>query len=307
VQLLTETGGPIRILTGVSDAYAETAGDIRIADRDYLANGIIVIVGESRQGTDLVTKYGGTANGNHAIFRIVDPSGNEVKAVSLVADAPVANEIWHGVGVTADGFAVRFAQGGRTKVRMFDNAGNPTTTNLDLGTLTGFPVAAGGGWGDSAGFHGNGNNAYVAVNSDRSAKRVWVTVLNTDGTVRFSRSVADDLTLVSPGTPDAAIDRNGEVIVVFADASATGGLNRLVMGRRFDAAGNPMGGTFYVSELETTYDYTNPVTAPGSPGAPGWSPSFGRARTTSISAPPPPRSLTGCSRRSGRAASSRSD
>jgi hypothetical protein len=44
---------------------------------------------------------------------------------------------------------------------MFDNDGNPTTTNLVLAALTGYAQAGGGGRGDSVGFHGNGKDAYV--------------------------------------------------------------------------------------------------------------------------------------------------
>src|SRR5207245_8719519 len=54
VQLLDNAGKPVRILAGVDDAYAEADGDIRIADWDFLSNGNVVIVGESRQKDDLV-------------------------------------------------------------------------------------------------------------------------------------------------------------------------------------------------------------------------------------------------------------
>ena len=50
--------------------------------------------------------------------------------------------------------------------------------------------------GHGVGFHGNGKDAYVAVtsgNDDQGVLRVWVTVLNADGTVRYSRSASDDM------------------------------------------------------------------------------------------------------------------
>jgi hypothetical protein len=251
VQLLTDSGEPTAIVAGVTDEYAGRPGDIRIADWDFLSDGNVVIVGESRQGQDLVDLYGGAGSGNHAIFRIVDPSGNEVKAVTVVTETPEANEMWHGVGVTANGFAIRFAQGGRAKVRMFDNAGNPTTGNLDLGTLTGFEITASGGRGDGAGFHGNGVDAYVLANSGTQdgTNAVWVTVLNADGTVRWSKSAADDLVIGANRRVDAGIDKNGDVVVVFSDAQL-GNPQPFVMGRRFDFQGEPVGSSFFVSELE---------------------------------------------------------
>jgi hypothetical protein len=191
--------------------------------------------------------YGGTDSAHHAIFRIVDPTGNVVKAETLVSDTPIHSEIWHGAAVTTNGFAVRFAGPGGATVRMFDNSGNPTSTNLDLATLTGHPEAGEGGRGDGAGFHGNGKDLYVHVAG--SSDHVWVTVLSTNGTVKFSKTVADDLTLTSVGGADAAIDPDGNVLVVF-EAKYSADNPTLVMGRRFDASGNPKGKTFYVSENE---------------------------------------------------------
>ncbi len=254
VQLLDGQGNPIKILAGVSAAYAtSSSSSIRIADWDYLSNSNVVIVGESRQDDQLVSLYSGETAAHHAIFRILDAAGNEVKSETLVSSEPVKSEIWHGAGVTKDGFAVRFAGPGGATVRMFDNSGKPVTTNLDLATLTGFPLAGAGGRGDGAGFHGNGKDAYVHVatgtDTSDSLAKVWVTVLNTNGTVRFSKSVADDLDLGSVGAADAAIDPDGNVIVVF-NAKYSADNQSLVMGRRLDATGKPVGGTFYVSEKE---------------------------------------------------------
>jgi len=254
VQLLSATGGPAGIVSGVNDADAEPTGDIRVGDWEYLSNGNVVIVGESRQGSDLVDRFGGTTAGNHAVFRIVSPAGQEIKGYSLVSDVAEANGVWHGVGVTSNGFAVRFDSGG-AKVRMFDNSGNPTSTNIDLGALTGFPIAAGGGRGDGAGFHGNGKDAYVAVNAgtdDQGNLAVWVTVLNANGTLRYSTNATAGMALVKPGRVDAAIDVNGRVLAVFddADASGTGAYSYLVGGRLLDASGTPSGNPFYVSEAE---------------------------------------------------------
>ncbi|MDA1272910.1 MAG: hypothetical protein O2960_02495 [Verrucomicrobia bacterium] len=257
VQLLTNDGAPIRIVTGLSDADAEPAGDVRIGDWDYLSNGNIVIVGESRQESDLVDRFGGAAPNRHAVYRIVDANGNEVKALSAVSELSDARvEIWHGVGVTKNGFGIRFSYGGRATVRLFDNAGNPTTGNLDLGTLTKKEIAAGGGRGDGTGFHGNGNDAYVVVNSgpdENAVPQVWVTVLNADGTVRYSKGAIDDWTLLGSDRVDAAIDPSGKVVVVLADSSGTFGAFRVILGRLLDAQGNPMGSTFFVSEKEDDF------------------------------------------------------
>ena len=254
VQLLANDGKPIGIVSGASDAYADADGDIRIGDWEYLSNGNIIIVGESRQQQDLVDKYKGTAAANHAVYRIVDPTGKEIRAESLVSSEPVKSEIWHGVGVTKNGFAVRFSWNGVGAVRLFDNSGAPISTNLDIAKITGKVGAASGNRGDGVGFHGNGNDAYVVVNNgtdDQGAKQVWLTVLNAnDGSARYSRAVADDISLTGPDRVDAAIDPSGRVIAVFDDTSATGGANRLVLARVFDETGKPVGGTFYVSELE---------------------------------------------------------
>jgi hypothetical protein len=268
VQLLTNDGQPIGIVTGLSDADADVPGDVRIGDWDFLANSNLVVVGESRQEADLQDKFGGAAPGRHAVYRIVDPTGREVKAVSLVSETTDANEIWHGVGVTSNGFGVRFGQGGRTIVRLFDNAGNPTSTNIDLALLTESVAAAGGGRGDGTGFHGNGVDAYVVANAgadENGANRVWVTVLNADGTVRYSKAASDDLASSSPGRADAAIDASGRVLVVWNDNNVTQGAFSLVQARAFDPAGNPLGPTFFVSERETadtaTLESRNPRAA----------------------------------------------
>ncbi|MBI4662693.1 MAG: hypothetical protein HY735_28095, partial [Verrucomicrobia bacterium] len=254
VQLLSNDGKPVAILSGLSDTDADPDGNVRIGDWDYLANGNVVIVGESRQKADLVSRWKGAAEGNHAVYRIVDQTGKEVRALGLVSAVPEANEIWHGVAVTKNGFGVRFVLGGRATVRLFDNSGAPISTNLDLATITGKAAAAGGGRGDGAGFHGNGNDAYVAISSgtdEQGAKQVWLTVLNANGTVRYSRAVTDDVTVTAPDRVDAAIDASGRVIAVFDDPTAPGGSSRLVMGRMFDETGKPIGGTFMVSEKET--------------------------------------------------------
>jgi hypothetical protein len=253
VQVLTSDGKPVAIVAGTDSAYVQDSGSIRIADWDFLANGNIVIVGESRQEADLVNKYGGAANGQHAIYRIVDQTGKEIKATSLVSATTDPNQIWHGVGVTANGFAVRFNQGGRTTVRLFDNGGNPVSTNLDLGTLTGKEIVAAGGRGEDVGFHGNAKDAYVYVNTgtdDTGAIQVWVTVLSTNGTIKYSKPLTDDVKLAKVGGVDGALDASGRVFGVWSATIQDDVVPALVMGRALDATGKPVGGSFYISEKD---------------------------------------------------------
>lgn len=255
VQLLKNDGSPIAAVSGVSDEAAEPAGDIRIGDWDYLSNGNIVIVGESRQEADLVDKYNGDAAGKHAIFRIVDSTGKEIHPVSLVSEAPVANEIWHGVGVTKNGFAVRFNKGGRATLRLFDNNGTPSAGDIDLGTLANNEGAASGGRGDGTGFHGNGVDAYAAVTSidadGNGGKEVHLTVVNADGTLRYHRVATDDNEYANTDRVDCGIDAAGRVVVVFDDNDLTGRVFSLVEGRLFNADGSPLSKSFYISEKET--------------------------------------------------------
>jgi hypothetical protein len=156
VQLLSNAGAPLAIASGLPAAYAQRPGDVRIADWDYLSNGNIVIAGESRQDEDLVSVFGGSAPNRHAIFRIVTAAGAEVKAPELISAEKDRVEMWHGAGVTQNGFGFRFRDtAGRAAVRLFNNAGTAlTTTNIDLGMLSGSPVMELGGRGDGVGFHG---------------------------------------------------------------------------------------------------------------------------------------------------------
>jgi hypothetical protein len=264
VQLFDNNAAPISpILTGASAAYAGAdTGSIRIGDWDYLSNGNIVIAGDSRQSADYMNLYGSAFAVQHQIYRVVTPTGAVVKPEALVSALTnyTGNQnIWHGVGVTANGFAIRFPAPEGICVRMFDNSGNGLTTNLPLSALTGYAQAGGGGRGDGVGFGGNGKDAYVHAcdYSLNGTNGWWVTVLNADGTVRWSRDVADDLILTSVERGDAAINENGEVVVVF-----TAGIDamKVAVGRLFDATGKPMGGTFFISEKEVP-DPNNPPLA----------------------------------------------
>ncbi|MFO1499610.1 MAG: CHRD domain-containing protein [Verrucomicrobiota bacterium] len=118
---------------------------------------------------------------------------------------------------------------------------------------------AAGGRGDNTGFHGNGNDAYVSVVG--SGTTVWLTVLNADGSIRYSKSAADDLTLLGVGRVDAAIDASGSVIVVF-EAKYAEDRSNLVFARRFDPSGDPTGPSVYVSEKEVPGSSEQPSEGP---------------------------------------------
>ncbi len=258
IQLLNNNGTPLRLgpISGVTnlgivtlaDADVQPAGAIRLGGWDYLSSGNILIVGESRQADDRALT--GQLGGRVPVYRIVTPAGIQVKAYSAAsATAEGGNISRNGAAVTADGFAIRWQRdGGGATVRLFDNSGTPTTPNLDLATLTGYAEAGGGGDGGGAGISGNGKDAYVLV-GDYAGTTVWVTVLNADGSVRWSRDAADDKVLSGLSGTSAAIDESGQVVVVFS-ARPDPALQQGIMGRRFDAAGNAVGGTFYVGEAE---------------------------------------------------------
>ena len=261
VQLLTDDGAPIGIpLIGLTDEYAERDGDIRIGDWDYLSNGNIVIVGESRQEADLVDIYNGDATGKHPIYRILKPDGTEVVPVTLVSQVPVAGEMWHGVGVTQNGFAVRWASQGRTTVRIFDNDGNPKTGNIDIGQLTGVEGTSQGGRGDGTGFHGNGVDTYVLVNSadadDVTGKEVYLTALKADGSLKWTTVASSDYLDTNADRVDCAVSADGAVLAVWTDNSGFGQAVALPLGRLFKADGTALSGVrlsgaFYLSEVET--------------------------------------------------------
>jgi hypothetical protein len=218
VQLLSNTGQPVKILGGVSEAFATRDpghSHRRLGlplERQYRHRG------RKPAGSGLVDVFNGAEPHRNVIFRIVDQSGNVVKAETLVSESPNYSgnaEMWHGAGSTANGFAIRYKSGnGPVVVRLFDNAGSPTTGDLDLATLTGFPrreVA------DEA----------MAPDSTATARtRTWPCAprdrmpgspsSTPTAPCVTPKAVATDLTLASVDRVDAAIDADGNVIVVFS-------------------------------------------------------------------------------------------
>ena len=106
VQLLNNNGIPAGIVEGATDANNQPAGRCRIGDWDYLSNGNIVITAEDQQVAD---RYPAQTGGSVGKFRIVTPGGVEVVPwTKIQTDAVGSMELFHGIGVTADGFALRF-------------------------------------------------------------------------------------------------------------------------------------------------------------------------------------------------------
>ena len=260
----TTAGGPdVAGIVSFADADTEPDGTIRPADFEYLSNGNIVIVGESRQVADRALT--GQTDGNVVVYKVLSSSGAVVKAYSAASSEASAQDIWHGAAVTSNGFAIRFNVG-TTRIRLFDNAGNPQGPNIDLAALTCHPETGTGGRGDGIGFKGNGKDAYVYATS--SAAGPWVTVLNADGTVRYSRKVADLADNPDASRLDASIAADGRVIVAFdATNNDTNNVDlfRLPQARLFDPCGRPIGPVFYLSERENA---TNAIVSNGGVGNP---------------------------------------
>ena len=275
VQLINNNGtAGAGVVTGVNDAEAQAIGNVWCHGMEYLANGNIVIVSESRQDQELVDRFGGTTPNRHVVYRVVTPAGVVVKPTSLVSETTDRTELFgFGVGVTSNGFAIRFSYrprhdgSGRTSgtIRLFDNNGNPVSGDINqsdvvgafLGTGPNNPTGGNGGRGDSIGFHGNGTDAYVNVcigEQEGARGPVFITVYNANGTVRYHRPMSEAGETNYSFQVDAAIHPDGRVLVATDDqieSLAAGKTNRLVLGKMFSPTGASMGPLFYVSERET--------------------------------------------------------
>ena len=259
-------GGPdVAGIISFTDAEVEPAGSVRPGDIDFLANGNLLIVGNSRQVDDRALT--GQTGGNTPVYKVLNPAGGVVHAYSAVSTNPVGGDIWHGSAATANGFLVRWNEAGG-KIRLFDNNGNPQGPVTDLATLTGHPEASGGGnAGDGLGLKSNGKDAYVLF-APNTVSGPWVTVLNADGTVRYSQSATGtnaDGTYPNGDRGDVAISEDGSVVVVFDatnnDPAAPG--FRLPQARLFNACGHPVGPVFYVSERDNPTNTAIPVVSNG--------------------------------------------
>lgn len=69
MQLVNNNGTPgAGILAGTDDGQAQPAGQVAPHGMEYLANGNIVIVSESRQDQDFVDRFGAAAPNRHAVW-----------------------------------------------------------------------------------------------------------------------------------------------------------------------------------------------------------------------------------------------
>jgi hypothetical protein len=222
VQLLNNDGTPLRpgVINGLTNlgiltftvADVSPAGRMRGGDWDYLYSGNILITGQSQKADDRALT--GQASGNVPVYRIWTPGGEPVHGYAAASSEAIGGDMYRGVGVTANGFALRWGQDGvGSTIRLFNNAGTATPPgDINLATLSGHPEVGAGGDGSGCGFHGNGVDAYVNVNSGGTPSTPWVTVINADGTLRWSRPVQDDSDPIdNTGSTDVdgAIDQYG--------------------------------------------------------------------------------------------------
>src|SRR6185295_19292006 len=102
VQLLNNDGSPNTGLGGpdlsgivsFADADTEAAGTIRPGDVDFLANGNILIVGESRQPADQALT--GQPDGNVVVYKVLNSSGGVVMAYTNASSEAIKQDMWHG-------------------------------------------------------------------------------------------------------------------------------------------------------------------------------------------------------------------
>lgn len=293
-QLLNNDGTPLRPgpINGItnsgilmfSDEECQPAGDVRVGGLEYLANGNIVIVGDSRKAYDANTRFGllnGSGN-RSVVYKIVTPGGDVVMPIALVnSDTMNRAEIRYGTAVTPGGFAVRYQDRvvNRGIVRLFGNDGTPTGPGIDLQTVTGDARAGqnGGGGLGSAVFNSNAKDAYLLVTGGSGTTGgPYIVVLNTNGTVRWNRQVADASDPIGNSANrdvGGAIAADGRVLALWTSPltnTVTGKTNRWVQGRLFSPSGCPLGARFVVSEYESptnALDVLNMTLPPQSPHA----------------------------------------
>jgi hypothetical protein len=250
VQLLTDAGAPIKIVSWSAEDTAP-GGAIRIGDWDYLADGNILIVGSDRQAEEQ-TRLGAPAT-SQPVFKIVTPANVEVKGLTLASSTTdtAGNDMWHGAGTTAGGFAIRAAH----SLRFFHTDGTPYGDDVDVAAVTGDPVYMHlNDRGEDLGFQGNGKDAYIMCAAGTDAlgtKGVFVSVWNTNGTLRWATNATAGLTLNAPGAADAAMDASGRVFVVFDDTTPSqDGSVKTVVGRLLDNTGKAVSSTFLIDPTE---------------------------------------------------------
>lgn len=250
VQLYDADGAPILpVRSGVTDEFAEPAGDIRIGDFCFLSNGSIAVVGEVRQD-------GGNAlppmnnNGDRSLsLGILGPNDQFPAAITRLHAADGAHEMWHGVEALADGFVTRFRGPGGIALRYFENDGTPKGDELDLTVIGEDAVVAQGGRGDGETLDTNGNDRVLLVGKTNvdgfEGNEVYATVFDGAGNVvvgpiMTSGDLGDGggYSFTNADRVGGAIGPDGSFLTLWADADPLGG-DRVLMTRIFNADGTP--------------------------------------------------------------------
>lgn len=270
VQLYEADGTPIiPIRAGVNDAYAIPDGNgIRIGDWCYLTNGSIAIAGEDRQPEAV---EGGQKQISLAILGPDDVLPTEV----LLASNGEGYEMWHGVAPLANGCVLRYRGPNGVTIRYFDNAGAPTTDELDLsafGSDFNAGVMTSGGRGDHEGIDSDADNRVILATKANldgfEGNEVYAMVFDGAGNeVVAPILVSGDAAAVVAGeggeggynftnasNVDGAIGPDGSFIVVWADADPFGS-DRIQMARVFNPDGTPAPPIFTVDSRYSGPDW----------------------------------------------------
>lgn len=263
VQLYEADGTPIvppRI--GATDAFAQPEGSVRIGDWCYLANGNIAISGEVRQNEGNVNPPMSLSVAGRAVsIAIVEPGEQFPSSITRVQEADASASQWGGVAPLANGFVVRYElSGAGIKLRYYDNDGNPTTGDVDLGAVT-YVDSEGIDVGGVMGMGGRGDNE--GMDTDADDRVVVTTRADVDGYpgLEVYACVLDgqgnfvvNPILVTEGFNDndtsrcdAAIGPDGSFIVVWDDTYILID-TRVVLARIFNADGTPATGIFSLDD-----------------------------------------------------------
>jgi len=258
IQLFENDGTPILpVRCAVPEDFAAIDDHIRLADWDFLSNGNLVAMGESRQAAENAARFGVPADqaGNVNFLSILKPDEQFPTVLfTRLSETATKSESWHGIGVTQNGFAVRFSEpnNGGSKLRFFENNGTPLTGDIDLASLgTGETVGVLGGQGsirgDEQGWHGNGVDRYILVSRDyigvMTGSAPFVGIFDVNGNLIVGpvhvTGGPDGWSTVTCERIDGAIHPDGRFIVCWTENSFLGFEGGILMGRIFNADGTP--------------------------------------------------------------------
>ncbi|MFH1741264.1 MAG: hypothetical protein ABIH23_19850 [bacterium] len=261
LQLFQDDGTPIvPVRCLVPEDFAAAPGDIRVGDWEFLSNGNIVSMGESRQIDENINLFGVAEDqsGNVLYLSIMKPD-EQFPSVHFgrLSEEARNTQTWHGLGVTQNGFAARFDMPGvGPNLRFFQNDATPLTGDIPLssygeGELAG--ALGGGGRGDEPGWHGDGANRYIYINPDpiqvMPGRAPIAGVFDEDGDLIVGPIVVtagpDGWTDIHCERIDAYLQTNpatGRFVCVWTDQTYLGyGADAaILMGRIFDADGTPL-------------------------------------------------------------------